>query len=76
MGALAGKDALSPIDALSEAIGSETVTEAVTVDTGLSSLTSDEDSFEEIDGGIAPQGLASVIAQAPIFIEDQICFRS
>ena len=72
MGALAGKDAFSPIDAISEAIGSDKGTEAVTVDTGLSSLTSDEDSFEEIDGGIAPQGLASVIAQPPIFIEDQI----
>ena len=92
MGALAGKDAFSPTDALSEAFDVGKDTEAITfdttrdysdapyagstvgptVDTGRSSVTSDEDSFGGIDGGIAPQGLASIIAQPPIFIEDQI----
>lgn len=84
IGALAGKDAFSPTDALSEAFDIGKDTEAVTLDapyagptvnednTGRSSVTSNEDNFGEIDGGIAPQGLASIIAQPPIFIEDQI----
>jgi len=85
MGALAGKDAFSPTDALSEAFDIGKDTEAVTfdtsrdysdigptIDTGRSSVTSDEDNFGETDGGTSSQGLASIIAQPPIFIEDQI----